>query len=61
MMDQYDDVVSRQGLLFVSKWQPVSDEMTRRPGDNRVVRILNLRTPVSGTQRCFALISCVPK
>ena len=57
MMDQYDDVVSRQGFLFVSKWQPV----TRRPGDNRAVRILTLRTPVSGTQRYFALISCVPK
>ena len=32
-----------------------------KSSDNRVVRILTLRAPVSGTQRCFALISCVPK
>ena len=25
-----------------------------KSSDNRVVRILNLRAPVSGTQRCFA-------
>ena len=60
MMDQYDDAVSRQGLLFVSKCQPVSGDI-EDSSDNRAVRILTLRASVSGTQKCFALISCVPK
>ena len=60
MMDQYDDAVSRQGLLFVFKCQPVSEDC-EESSDNRVVCILTLSAPVSGMQKCFALIPCVPK
>ena len=46
MMDQYDDAVSRQGLLFVSKCHPVSGDI-EDSSDNRVVRILTLRERLS--------------
>ena len=48
-------------MLFRGKGFFLFPNASQCPEIEKIVRILTLRAPVSGTQRCFALISCVPK